>query len=235
MQLNIRHKSRGFWASGVKGTGKSTLIETFLLNHPCDHLIVYDHQGEYSDRLRAFSCYTFEDCELAWKARKAILFNPCKLYPGFKSPDGTISSEKRTPKDIAWGRAEGFHDYSKHVWRWINEDPFRIKLFCWDESGSAVPVHAGYNSHPARLIVEEGRTRGCDLLWATQQTNQANNQLRNQATDVFAFRHEDETACDWLIRKGFPLNELQTLPDGHYIYKSSRDASLVRSEIQLGV
>jgi hypothetical protein len=229
MNLNIRHKGKGFWLSGVRGTGKSTIFVEFLRNYPCDHLLVYDHQGEYAMRVPCFSCYTFEDCDLAWKQGKAVFFNPQKLYPGTK----TIT-ENGKQKEIPWGRAEGFRDFSKWVWQKINEDVSRTKLFGWDESGSSVPVHSGYNSHPCRLNVEEGRVRGCDLLWATQQTNQANNQLRNQATDVFAFRHADETACDWLVRKGWPLEVLNSLPDGEYLYKSDRDGKLVHGKVALG-
>ena len=224
-RLNTRHKGRGFWLSGVRGTGKSTLFCQILRNHPCDHLLVFDHQGEFADRLGCFSCFTWEDCDRAWAAGKAVLFDPRKLYPG----------ERPDPKGKAmpWGRAEAFLEWSRWTWKRINEDPFRTKLWAWDESGNSVPSHGGYNGHPARLIVEEGRVRGCDLLWATQQTNQANNQLRNQATDVFAFRHADTTAAGWLIEKGWKFEDLARLPDGSFLYKTDRDSRIVPDSVTL--
>jgi hypothetical protein len=223
--LNLRHKGRGIWASGVRGVGKSTLVETIVRNYPADHFLGFDHQGEYADRFKAFSCKTWAQCDACWRQGRAVLFDPRYYYQGTKVVDG---------KEVPWGQKEAFADWCRWTWKRINEQPSRIKLFFWDESGSSVPVHAGYDSHPCRNIVEQGRVRGCDLLWTTQQTNQANNQLRNQCTEMFAFRHADKTACEWLINKGFKLEELESLQDGEFIFKSDRTPHFDRGVIPLG-
>jgi hypothetical protein len=224
-KLNTRHKGRGIWCSGVRGTGKSTIMETIIRNYPADHFLGFDHQGEYAERLNAFSCKTWEQAEACWRQKKAVLFDPRYLYPGIKEVDG---------KQIPHGQSEAFREWCRRSWRWINEDPFATKLWWFDETGGSVPVSAAYNSHEARPIVEQGRVRGCDLLWSTQQTNQANNQLRNQCTEIFAFRHADKTACEWLITKGFSLDELTSLQDGEFLYKLDRLPKIERGTIALG-
>lgn len=205
------------------------MIMDLLLNYPAEQTLIFDHQGEFAERLHGHPCYSVRDMDACVKQRKAVLFDPRPMFPGFKTVV-VNGKEKRVP----WGTSEGFSFFCDWSWKVIEREP-GVKLFVWDETGTLIPSIGAYNKHSLRIIMENSRNRGCDLACSAQQPNHLNNGIRQQITETFAFRHSDPTAAKWLKEaKGMSLSDLHSLPDGHYIHHSGSTSKLTRGRVALG-
>lgn len=215
MALDIAHKSKKFIACGASGTGKSTLMLKFIREYPADQLFLFDHQGEFCQRIPCKPVRTEAEIRAAVKQHKAVVFDPSRMFPGKTS--------------------EAFEWFCKLVWE-LSQTLDGVKLFVWDESGTVVPLNsARYENHPIRLLAETGRTRRIDMLCSAQQPNHVNNSLRQQITDVFAFRTGDATAAKWFVEsKGYDFVLLGSLKDGEFVYKNDRESKFERGAIALG-
>jgi GTPase SAR1 family protein len=199
--MNLAHKAHKVVITGMSGTGKSTFLHRFVENSfrsIYSHVLIFDHQGEFGYRLGVRGARTVEELDAALETGM-VVFDPSQEFPGD----------------------------TENGWNFFCEWSFRFaeanlktgkKLLVCDE----LQVMASTSEQPFEisLVIETGRRYQLDFAGVSQQLNLLHNRMRNQVTELVAFRQTEKLILDVLEKKGFDIAQVQALLDGHFIWKN---------------
>lgn len=213
MKQHFDHVAQKLFFTGASGTGKSTAAIGRLKSFRCNHRFIFDHDGEYGQRLNCLVSHSPAQIEACIKSGRAVVFDPVKLFPG------------RTREAFAW--------FCQLIWS--KRSLPGGKLFFFDEPAIYLPSHPSkYESHPLRPILETGRRFRIDAMFCAQRPADVHNAVRQQATDIFCFRQGDPTSAKWIGQKGLNWGRVSTLPDGSFVHVSSKTGAIESGKIKLG-
>lgn len=192
---------------GCSGSGKTLYWTRYLLGSRVRCRFIYDHQGELAARLRIEPA-RYPDQLAAAAARGWCVFDPAALFPG------------DTPG--------GFRFFCEFAYAASGRLPGR-KIFACDE----LQVLVGTNQVPPELalVLETGRRVGLDFAGIAQQPNLIHNRVRNQATEVVAFRQVDPRAVDWCAAVGFDPEAIRALRPGEYLARNLQSGGTARGRV----
>ena len=71
--------------------------------------------------------------------------------------------------------------------------------------------------HSLNLWIQDGRSFGCETLFATQQPNRINEAIVGAATETVCFRLKGRNALKTVDGLGFDPDEVAQLPKGHFV------------------
>lgn len=179
---------------GASGTGKTTHFLKTLKAEKARLKFVFDWQGEFSRKLGIAPCFTVDQLCAATARGGWIIFDPVRL--------GNIPATLEM--------------FCRYVFEVGSITPGR-KLFCCDELGKVT----GNSIEPENLVtlLETGRRYSIDTFCIAQGANQIHNRIRQQWTQVTAFRHADTTAIKPLAALGMNENEIRELRPGEYVWR----------------
>lgn len=89
------------------------------------------------------------------------------------------------------------------------------KILMVDEVWKYVSPHSIPKS--LNLWIQDGRSFGCETLFATQQPNRINESIVGAATETVCFRLKGRNALKTVSDLGFDPDEIRHLPDGHFV------------------
>jgi hypothetical protein len=209
--MNLEHKSSKVLITGQSGTGKSTFWTRYVLGHGAAFKFVFDHEGEISFRLHHRAAFTAGELGVA-AASGFCIFDPSRMFAG------------RLPEAFAFFCRFVF-DFSSHLKAYAS----RGKLFACDEvqqflTPGAVPAEFA-------TVLECGRRYSLDVVCVAQAPNILHNRLRNQLSEVVAFRALDENALRFLEGVGFQPESVRRLPDGAFIAANLRSGRQVPGRV----
>jgi len=199
--MNWHHKRSATLITGQSGSGKSTLFLARLTSYAAAWKLVFDAEGEAAHKLRVPAVKTVAGLVNAVAAQRLIVFDPSELF------------RRRLP--------EGFDFFCQWAWH-VSEALPGVKLLACDEIKRFLPP--GRPIGPGlRDVMDTGRRRGLDVLFATHTLGCVNWEVRGQLTDVVTFRQSDGLPLEWLESPeiGIPRSEVIALPvPGGYIHKN---------------
>lgn len=184
--------------TGNSGSGKTTLLESMVRKERARWKFVYDHKhGEFCKRFGAEPCFDGEDLTERLEKGGYVVFDPIHLFKG--RPE------------------EGFAFFCKWVFAICEQSKGR-KLFICDELQKLLDTR----NDPDELLVilDTGRVYQIDCFMVTNASNGIHNRVRQQITEVYAFKQGDKNACEWLEQKGFDRETLLTMPNFKFICKN---------------
>ena len=198
--LQLNHRAYKLLITGKSGSGKSTYFLRTLLGLPARCRFILDHKGEVAMRLGARPCLTVQDLAAAVPSGW-VVFNPSVLFQG--------------------RRPDGFAFFCDFVWEICGSMP-GTKIFAVDE----LQQFLGTQTLPPELaaVLEDGRIRGLDAVLISSQPNIIHNRIRNQITEVAAFKTEEKNALDWLESRGFEPGQVAGLARGQFICRNESGA-----------
>jgi hypothetical protein len=184
---------------GTEGTGKTTLFMSLIARVRADYVFIYDHKdGDMARRWNVKACATADELyEAIGAGKRTVIFNPHEMYPG--------DSEA------------GFDFFCKLVWE-VGRELVGVKLFITDEIDSVCNERC--KPYALCRILSQGRTYQFDCYFMGTAMNGIHNQVRKSITEIFAFRQGDANGIEWLAKKGFNGNQLESLPNGVWHYKN---------------
>lgn len=199
--MNFDHRPSKILVTGTSGAGKSTLWIKLLTNRPVAYRFIFDRELEAAHRLRIPAARTVAEMVSSLARHKIVIFDPATLFRG---------------------RMEDGFDFFC-LWTWHLAEKLKgVKLLACDELEKLVdcrkPLGRGL-----RDVMDTGRRRRLDVLFAAQSVNEVHYNIRKQLTDVFTFRHNDRLCLDWLEASpiSIPPDAVASLPyPGGYINKN---------------
>jgi hypothetical protein len=181
----------------MTGTGKSTVLERLAKAFEGDHVVIYDwHYAEFAEqRFNIPPVSTFTELgEAIDRGDKIICYS---------NIDVLAEPEIYFPEFCQF-MLECSMLTTKH---WLVEI---------DEIGQWLN-HSKIDREIKNLVVA-GRKFGVDMAYGFHQLNEIHFTLRQHLSEVFFFRHGDDLAMRHPADMGMSAEELQSLPDTHYIY-----------------
>jgi len=190
--------------TGVSGTGKTTLFLDQITNARARLKFVFDHQGEFSRKLKIRACTTPEQIIQKAEAGGWILFDPLDMA------NETNAEGKRR------GIVTSFEFFAGLSFA-ICEQIKGRKLFICDELQKLTST----KKEPEELlaILDTGRRWQIDFYGISQSPNRIHNAIRNQLTHITTFRQSDANAVIYLAENGFEAEEIRNLRKGEYIWR----------------
>lgn len=197
------HKADRRLYTGVSGTGKTTLWMDQVRDHEARFKFIYDHQGEYAERSNKRKICASVDLliEAIEDRQEVIVFDPIQDFPG--------------------QAGKGFACLCDLVFQMSKEGDLNgTKLIACDE----LQLVTDRRIEPIEFLTlcETGRRYQIDALFTSQAPNRLHNAIRDQVTEVFAFRLTDSNALDWLKDQGFDPDQVRAQADYKYQWKNLR-------------
>ncbi|MFO1487969.1 MAG: type IV secretion system DNA-binding domain-containing protein [Verrucomicrobiota bacterium] len=199
------HPAKRELVTGASGTGKTTFFEKLLRGEKARLKLVFDHQGEFSDRFNLPAVVDFEGLYKAVSIGGWVVFDPIKLI-------NSVDSEGRR-----LGIAGAFDVFCEQVFMFATETPGRKILIC-DELQKVTDTNKG-GDHFLNCL-ETGRRYELDFMGISQAPNLIHNRVRNQLTKIFAFRLTDVNALRFLKDNSFDDQKIRNLPNGKYVWRN---------------
>lgn len=181
----------------MSGTGKTTLAASQFQKEKAAWKFIYDHKGgEFGNRFRIPSVYDWNGIVEATARGGYVCFNPVYLYPGEFQ--------------------KGFLTFCDYVWSMVTSFRGR-KLFLVDELQNLTDNRNAPKEF--MTFLDTGRSFKLDTFSLASAPNALHNRLRNQFTEVFAFRQTDDNATKFLKAKGIEPITVRNLPNGRYAWR----------------
>ena len=181
--MNWSHKPLKCILTGKSGNGKTTLFIDMVkaAMQGFEHVIIFDHEGEFSQRLNVKPVKNLPEAKARLKAGGLVLFDSVGLLGGDKIRGFDWICNWIYAIATAASRAGINHKY----------------LICCDE----IQLFMTPNHIPPilKLIVETGRRYGIDLLAIGNQLNRINNTFRQNLTHAISFQILDKNSKKFFI------------------------------------
>lgn len=208
--MQLRHNASFVAITGTKGVGKSTFFFRYILGHKAKYKFLFDHQGEAPYVLgEPATVESMEDMVTRIKAGETEFnYNPHNDYPG----------ELPT----------AFDDFCDFVFEFASNINEHI-LFATDELQNL--DRTSILSPPFGRIVETGRRRGIDAVAICQSLNTLHNRVRNQFTEVVAFKSVGSRALEYLEAIDFDTDEILRLQKFHYVSQDLFSGEFQRGKV----
>lgn len=200
------HPSVKVAVCGISGAGKTTLWEKLIRRESAKWLFLFDHKaGDLARRFGVAPCSDLAEMARATMRGGVVIFDPSRDFPG--EPE------------------KGFEIWCEAVWE-IGTELRGKKIIGTDELDSLVDAR----SEPEALckILDQGRTFQMDCYFIAHAMNGVHNQVRKQITEIFAMAQGDDLSAQWLVNRGFPKSELETLKNGEWLYHNKNTGQRAR-------
>ncbi len=206
--LQVENKRNVIVCAGCGQTGKSTFALRYLLNAPIDFRFIFDPEEEYAQRLGLAPARTAHELSMALM-RGWVLFDPHDLFPG--------------------RRDEAFAFFCEWTFDKCSALPGK-KMLGVDE----VWKYCSPQSIPPELatVCQTARKRGLGLLVNTQHPTKLNGSILSEVSEFVCFRLQYERALTLAAERGFNPDQVQALPDLHFISRTDQGGEL-RGAIEL--
>jgi hypothetical protein len=201
---DIRRKASHVGIVGGSGTGKTEYAIRYFTQSRHDRVMIFDHQNEYPDRLKRLcvNTETIDDFVRALESYRIVCYDPSEEYAG--DFEGALVDWCA----VAW-----------HVARKAHESGYE-SLVMIDELQKLVTV--SNTPREVKTLVQTGRKFGLDTCFVSQQPNRMPNEVREQWTELAAFRLKDISSLESLDNFGLDdaeLAKIGSLPDLHYVWR----------------
>lgn len=196
--MNILRKASHVFVAGKSGKGKTTFAERYLIGSHHDRVFIFDHQGEFSLRLKCPTVRSFGEMRDALQSQRVLCY------------DFAQDAE-------ANGMADSFDDFCAEVFSICKFylEPHKVEsLLVCDEIQKVTGPYG--IPEPFRNVIETGRRYNLDTLTMSQQPNAVHNSLRNQVTEMVLFNLGDENSLKFARERGLDPDDVLLLPDLHY-------------------
>lgn len=211
--MNIERKASHVLTCGKSGTGKSTYNLRYLIASHHDRVFIYDHQGEYCERLHLLPVYDFHSLRERTKTERLLAFDYSKNYSG----------EMEQCFDLFCD--EVFSMCKNHL------EPQGVEcLFVCDEVQKVTTTSDC--PKPLKNIVQTGRRFNLDTALMSQQPNRIHNELREQVTELVMFNLIDENSLKFVKKMGLDEMPIMKLPELHYIWYDLKRGTTRNSSIK---
>ena len=190
--MNLDHVASGLLITGPRGSGKSTLGETFFHDWRSRWQFVFDVDLQWSRRKHWTPQRTFADCAASLARTGLCVYDP--------------------PSPIADSFAR-FCEFVLKISRRLN----RPKLLVCEEFQDCVSSRGQRVPAAFQEIVDRGRREEIDLLCLSQSPNRIHCDVREAFTAIAAFQFCDAAPLDWLSGYGFDRSQVLTLPKFAYL------------------
>jgi hypothetical protein len=190
--MNIKHDASHVLVAGMSGMGKTTYGERYMVGSFHDRVFIYDHQGEFAQRLNLLPVYSITELRLRAQRERYLAFDFSKLHPGQLE--------------------ECFDAFCEEVFRMASEnlEPQNVhSLFVTDEVQKIVPL--SNLPRPLKNIYQTGRRSLLDTLTLTQAPNELHNNVRVQITEAAMFKLTDENAVKFIKTMGWDTDSIMQL------------------------
>lgn len=211
--MDIMRKASHILVCGKSGMGKSTYGLRYIIASHHDRIFIFDHQSEYSLRLKLEPVYTFEEMRKKAATDRIVIFDFTLNYPG--------------------QLAESFDEFNNEVFDMARNylEPQNIEtLYVCDELGKIVPVQDAPMS--LKTIYQTGRRYKLDSLTLSQQPNRLHNEVREQITELTLFRLDDENSLKFVKNMGKDTEIIKELEPLHYRWYNCLTGEERKSEIK---
>ncbi|HEY1172887.1 MAG TPA: hypothetical protein VGH19_16080 [Verrucomicrobiae bacterium] len=181
---------------GQSGSGKTTFAINMLHGLKASCIFIPDTETEFQHKLRKPAGRTAAEL-IALIKTGWCLFDHSQMFPG----------EPR--KGVAW--------FSKFAFYASHKIPGR-KVYFNDE----LQKDAGHGElgEGFKLILDTGRRYGLDFGGISQAPNRINMVVRDQLTEVVAFKTVGKRALEYLEEMDMPSDDIKRLPRGSYIARN---------------
>lgn len=212
--MNLAHRTLKIGITGASGTGKSLFFTQFILRAPHVHKFIFDHEGEFGERL-GIPGLTDEDqmANALAGGREYIIFDPSEMFEG------------NLP-----GAFDFFSEFVFEVSK-LEEFKERPKIFCCDELQKIIGTDVV--TPGLACIVETGRRYTLDWVNISQGIHTIHNRVRQQFTEVVAFRTLEKRALAYLEEVGFDSEQVTALPDFHFIARNLKTSGELQGAVEI--
>ncbi len=197
--MDILRKASHVLICGKSGMGKSTYGLRNIIGTHHDRIFIFDHQSEYSMRLKIAPCYTFEDMRKKASTDRIVIFDFTQNFPG------ELEESFEVFCDEVFDMARNFLE------------PQNIEtLFVVDELQKIIPTEKAPKS--LKNIYQTGRRFKLDSMTLSQQPNRLHNEVREQITELVLFRLDDMNSLKFVVNMGKDVEPVKALQPLHYIW-----------------
>lgn len=213
---NILRKARHDVIVGKSGTGKTSYAERYIVGSHHDRVWIYDHQGEFQQRLNLLPVYDFDELYERASKERILCFDYSAAYPGQLE--------------------ECFDLFCTYIFdfnrQFLVPKKFEALFVCDEVQKCTGPQNM---PQPFKDIVQTGRRFNLDTLCLSQQPNELHNSHRNQITHFTAYRLIDYRALEWIDKLGVDTDPITKLPDLHYRWHDLANGEIREGKIDYPV
>lgn len=210
--MNIKRKASHVGVYGMSGTGKTSYVERYLIGSHHDRVFIYDHEGEFQERLHLIPIYDFSELTRRCQQERILCFDYSVKYQGLME--------------------ETFDEFCTQVFNLCKKhlEPVGIEsLLVCDELQKVVEPHN--IPMPMKIIMQTGRRFALDTIIMSQQPNDINNKVRVQHTELAIFKLQDDNALKFVKNVGMNVEEVMNQKDLHYIWRNTKTGEERRASI----
>lgn len=211
--MNIERKASHILTCGKSGTGKSTYNLRYIIGSHHDRVFIYDHQGEFAERLHLLPVYDMNSFRERAKTERLLAFDYSKNYEGQLE--------------------EAFDMFCDNVFDLCKRylEPQNVEsLFVCDEV-SKVSTTAECPK-PLKNIMQTGRRYNLDSALMSQQPNRIHNEMREQVTELVMFNLIDVNSLKFVKQMGLDEQPIIQLRELEYICFNLKDGTEQKSKLK---
>lgn len=182
--------------------GKTTLSERFIKGSTHDRVVIFDHQDEFAARLGIPSeqvAYDENSFIRLLEENRIVPFDFEPMFPG--------------------GKQQAFEWFCGFVFDVckIGLQPLGKEcLIVCDELQQFVNKHT--SPMEFKQILETGRRYGLDSLSLSRAPNRVNDATREEFTEIFLFRLNDDNSLNFVEGMGADVEQVRALNEHEYLY-----------------
>jgi hypothetical protein len=208
---NLNHRTVKKFYVGMSGTGKSTLFSKHISAEKARLKFVFDHMGDFSEKMGLPSVVDFEGVYKAASIGGWIVFDPIRLA-------SSIIEFKADGTPVRLGKFRALELFAEVVLEICKIIPGR-KLFIMDEIQKIV---GSTGQEPTELLnlLDTGRHFAVDFFGVSIAPNRVHNVIRGAMTEIYSFRMTESNALKFLTDNGFDETKIRTLKNGKYFYRN---------------
>lgn len=209
---NIQRKAFHGLGVGKSGTGKTSYLERYIIGSHHERVLIYDHQGEFQQRLNLLPVYDFDDMLERARTERILCFDYSAAYEGEMEETFELFCEW-----CFWFAKE-----------FLNPQKKEGLMVCDEVQKCTTP---NYMPKPFKNIVQTGRRFNLDTFCLSQQPNELHNSYRNQVTEFVCYRLQDERATEWVRQAGVDVDVVKRLPDLNYLWQNMQSGEVRTGKI----
>lgn len=190
---------------GTSGIGKNTDFLPRLKKQKAGWIFIFDHKREFSRKLKINPCQTIAQLALATERGGIICFDHQLLFKG--------------------DRPSGFEFFCKFVYDAAGKLRGRKILVADELQEVAAPTQ---DCSALITALDDGRSLKIDAMLIAQSANGIHTMVRNQLTEIFAFRQSDDNAIRHLRQNGFDETDIRKLQPGEWLWRNLNTGKAAR-------
>lgn len=199
--MQVHHNPTKILICGKSGVGKTTYMQRYFENAGYNWVFIFDHKSESLTRLGIEPSYSVEEMlEKLKEGQRVISYNHTQEYPG-----------------DAKSAFAFFCEWVYETCKILGESGGK-SLFVGDEVNRFTSTSGGDKDWEFNQLIEDGRLQGLDFIGTSHATNQINNRLRLQLSEVVAMKvNPGQGPLSFLEDLGFDVERVVQLKKGQFI------------------